>query len=344
MNASLHRSKTTTAHVCLMPMLLSLLVVVCGCKDDESPLLDTSPIVTVVYSTDGLGDRSYVDKIYQGIEKAGLDNGLRIQHLMPYNLDETWRYLEQMLIEHDDGIRRLYIIAESGIEEQMDSFARRVSSNDMTQFLFLETRNTFPNIHTLFMPLYGVCYEAGALVQAMDDVDHVAIVKGNPHTKTLDYAVDGFKDGYGNEADKHMEVLHLSDGYGGFDMANDLYQTAYQLDINTDLVVPLCGGSAQGLYRYNREYPLSFYTIGLDADMSPYSPRVPFSCVKHIDRAMEECIKLWKENALPDHLSLGLEEGFTELVITPGYEPRLESKLRQVHQTAISKEHAYEKK
>ena len=55
--------------------------------------------------------------------------------------------------------------------------------------------------------------------------------------------------------------------------------------------------------------------------MSMYSSQVPFSVVRHVDKAAKLCIKQWvADGKIPHFQRLGLEEGYTELVISKGYE------------------------
>ena len=49
--------------------------------DEEQP--STAPLVTVIYGPDGLGDRSYFDLIYKGVEAAGKQYGVRTLQLSP---------------------------------------------------------------------------------------------------------------------------------------------------------------------------------------------------------------------------------------------------------------------
>ena len=72
---------------------------------------------------------------------------------------------------------------------------------------------------------------------------------------------------------------------------------------------------AHGLLRYNREEPDIFWTIGMDADRQAYSSDVPFSVVKHIDRAIEKCASQWRMETLPQHQNFGLAEGYTEVIV-----------------------------
>jgi hypothetical protein len=45
--------------------------------DPDEPKASTAPLVTVIYGTDALGDRSYSDLIFKGVEEAAAKFGLR---------------------------------------------------------------------------------------------------------------------------------------------------------------------------------------------------------------------------------------------------------------------------
>ena len=326
-----------------LTLILAALWLLASCSGkEEYELLDTSPIVTVIYPTDGLGDRSYVDKIYLGADRASREDGVRVQHLIPSTLEEARDYVIQALeYDPEDGIKRLFIIAETGLDDQLEELAARAPEDNLRQYLYIDSRRNVPGIHTIFLPLYGVCYEAGVLASSMEGVESAAVINANPILPTLQEATRAFREGFGADG---VEVLYLTEDYGGFDMAGELYQQSYELDGKYQIALPLCGGSAQGLFRYNREFPDdSFYTIGVDAEMSAYSPRVPFSCVKHIDRAIQESIRKWRRGALPEHQHLGLESGYTELLISEAYARQFGPALERIHQAAIEKENAYEK-
>ena len=64
--------------------------------DPDEPMASTAPIVTVIYGQDGLGDRSYNDLIYLGVEEAATEYGLRTVELSPTSYEEGRGYLENM--------------------------------------------------------------------------------------------------------------------------------------------------------------------------------------------------------------------------------------------------------
>jgi len=86
------------------------------------------------------------------------------------------------------------------------------------------------------------------------------------------------------------------------------------------------------------------------------STQSSLSCVKHIDRAVALCISQWlSPEGMPKHQSLGLADGYTDVVVTPdnsflygiisfadGYELTDEMRAK-IHEDAIRKEAEYEK-
>lgn len=322
----------------------ALLFTACSDDDPQPAPQDETPMLVVVYPIDGLGDRSYVDNIYRGVEKVALEHGLKVQHLMPYTYEEGTTYIENfMKSDAEEPNRRLYIITEPTFEELVMQLAPQFAESDKRQLLFLETRKEIPHAHTLYLPFYGVNYAAGRLAQLMDDVNRVAIFQANEQLVILQEATQGFTDGFAAGEGQSLSTYIMDEGFLGFGMADKLYQESYRINELFDLVLPLCGGSAQGLFRYNREYPTSsFYTVGIDEDMSVYSDCVPFSCVKHMDRIVQLCVEQWMEGELPLHQSLGLKEGYTELVLAPRYEQQFAAQLPQVMAEAIEREAAFE--
>ncbi|MGN0257889.1 MAG: BMP family ABC transporter substrate-binding protein [Bacteroides sp.] len=330
----------------LFMLVGALLFAACSDDDPQDVQQDETPMLVVVYPIDGLGDRSYVDNIYRGVEKVALEYGLKVQHLMPYSYEEGTTYIENfMKSDAEEPNRRLYIITEPSFEELVVRLAPQFAESDKRQLLFLETRKEIPNAHTLYLPFYGVNFAAGRLAQQMADVNRVAIFQANDQLAILKEATQGFTEGFEAGEGQSLNTYIMDEGFLGFAMADKLYQEAYRINELFDLVLPLCGGSAQGLFRYNREYPTSsFYTVGIDADMSVYSDRVPFSCVKHMDRIIQRCVEQWMADELPVHQSLGLKEGFTELVLAPKYEQQFAAQLPQVVAEAIEREAAFESK
>ena len=110
------------------------------------------------------------------------------------------------------------------------------------------------------------------------------------------------------------------------------------------LLVPVCGCSAATLRRMN-DVLRGFQTMGIDAPA--VSTRCPFSAVKHIERAVAQCVSQWlSPEGMPKHQTLGLADGYTgvEFHIVQGIESWLftdeltDDILLNAHDAAVRKE------
>ena len=146
---------------------------------------------------------------------------------------------------------------------------------------------------------------------------------------------------------------YLSDKAGsGYTIADS---TALRLmfsqpwSIYTRMIVPVCGGSS-AVFRRLVENISSYAVMGIDK--VNMSASCSHSAVKHADDVVEHCIRQWlSAEGMPKHQSLGLAEGYTELVFHPAntsiwiiYDSDVPEDLRQtIHEEAIRKEAEYEK-
>lgn len=84
-------------------------------------------------------------------------------------------------------------------------------------------------------------------------------------------------------------------------------------------VLPLAGGSNNGIYKYSRETP--FYlslVIGMDTDCSWFSSRIPFSIVIHIDTLLVQYLTAWfEEREMEPSHTYGMDSGMVDIVMSP---------------------------
>lgn len=110
--------------------------------DPDEPMASTAPIVTVIYGQDGLGDRSYNDLIYLGVEEAATEYGLRTVELSPTSYEEGRGYLENMfqtVKSNRDTIPHLYIVAAAGYDDYIRKNSSVFDGNPYADLLYLET-------------------------------------------------------------------------------------------------------------------------------------------------------------------------------------------------------------
>ena len=337
-------------------------------QTDPADAPSTTPLVTVIYDPNAVGDGNYNDLIYQSVEQAAKEHGLRTMHLSPSSRTEGLAYLEtlfQQMSAAQDTVRRLFIVAAASYDDYVRRNNDRLATNPHADLLYLETSEPLTGKgSTLYLPYYGAMYEGGALAQAF--ASDVLLVAANPEGAPLAAAVSGFTDGFSADYIQYPEHLnytkklvleYLSDVAGsGFNVTDTtamriMYDRQWEGSFH--LLVPVCGGAAR-TFHHLCSLMGDYSSMGIDVAYN--SPGCPLSAVKHIDRAIALCIGQWlSPEGMPKHQSLGLAEGYTGVVVTPAnsllysiltnYESDvLSDELRtKIHNDAIRKEAEYEK-
>ena len=348
--------------------LIAVLPVLVACTKEGDIIFETypadqpmrSPLVTVIYDPGALGDLSYNDLVYEGVERAANRNGLRVRQISPRNRGEGLTFLAgaiDQMSNTTDTTRQLLIVAGSSYDEYLRTNNKRLETNPKADLLYFETMKPLEgkgsSIHIRF---YGAMYEAGAVTPFF--TPEVLLVVANPHD--LDAAVAGFQDGFFTDyvnpdrGEKKLFREYLSDEAGsGYTIADS---TALRLMFNqpwsdyTRMVIPVCGGSSAVFRRLAENISSSYEVMGIDkVNMSTCCS---YSAVKHSDNVVEHCISQWlSAEGMPKHQSLGLADGFTEMVFHPAntslwgkYDANVPEDLRRaIHEEAIRKEAEYEK-
>lgn len=330
--------------------------------DPDEPKASTAPLVTVIYGKDALGDRSYNDLIYQGVEEAATKYGLRTMQLSPTSYEEGRGYLQSMFQTVsqtlNDSVRRLFIVCAAGYDDYIRQNSHVFDNNPYADLLYLETSEPLESSgSTLYLPYYGAMYEAGAIMPSTH-YNECMLVIANPQDETINSSAKGFSDGFmsdyyevrdywGDIEEKKLETCYLADKAGeGYNIPDS---TAFRIlnkvneTFDYGYIIPLCGGSGVKL-RYLGDVSLGNGCMGVDIE----SPDAVISAVKHIDRAVGLCIGQWlSPEGMPKHQVLGLKEGYTEVIVYHYdlYDNYITDELRQqIHEDAIRKEADYESK
>ena len=355
-----------TKKLCLTGLLSCLLTVTFLCvactkegdtiylpnPDEAQP--STAPLVTVIYDVNSLGDRSYNDKIYRGIESAAKKHGFRTLQLVPDSYEQGLAYLETVFRQMEsaqDTVRRLFIAPCQGYDEFIRKNNHRLERNPYADLLYLETSTPLEGKgSTLYIDYYGAMYMGGYLCKDYysSDLDVVLLVLANPHTQWVVEAGKGFVDGFNSTTsakEKTLKIRYLSnEPGGGFHLADTtalrIYQEAKVNETDDVCVVPICGGAMNAFIRI---LPKFSYYVGVDDYV--FSPMINnyINVIKNIDTVMEYYIDQWADGTLPKHRTFGLRDGATDIYASEFTYIRQE-KLENLRQEAIRKEEErYEK-
>ena len=336
---------------------------------DPDDAASTAPLVIVIYDPNAVGDGNYNDLIYQGVEQAAKEYGLRTMQLSPSSRQEGLAYLQtffQQMSTAQDTVRRLFIVAAASYDDYLRQNNDRLAANPYADLLYLETPTPLTGKgSTLYLPYYGAMYEAGAIAQFM--ASDVLLVAANSKEETLTRAVSGFTEGFNTDyvqyparlnCTKSLVTEYLSDKAGeGFTLADT---TALRIMYNREgdsyfkMIVPVCGGAAR-TFQHLCDLLGDYEYMGID--VASNSTNSPLAAVKHIDRAVALCISQWlSPEGMPKHQALGLADGYTGVEIekdnsilytvlqnNESDDVLSDELLTKIHNDAIRKEAEYEK-
>ena len=362
-------------------LLLAAVLLAAACKKDGDTIYlpdpteekaSATPLVTVIYDANALGDHSYNDLIYEGVEHAAQQLGLRTMQQSPRTYEEGLQYLELMFRQMEtakDTVRRLFIVTSPGYDDFIRKNNKRLEANPHADLLYLETRTPLEGKgSTLFLTYYGAMYEGGR-IEAATAFSNTMLIGANRQTPSITEAMQGYRDGF--EAglklltERQASLNHLSETYldetgsGGFSVADT---TALRLlrqwrNDGIGMLIPVCGGASNTFSRMINSTLEDIVISGIDVYHDNYFS--PYSIVKHIDRALDQSIRQWlTQGTMPKHQTFGLKEGYTEVILNsnrdifiwapPGYEgettPCLtEAMKKEMHEEALRKEEEHEK-
>ena len=293
----------------------------------------STPLVTVIYGPNGLGDRSYNDLIYKGVETAAKKYGLRTLQLSPETEEQGLAYLETMFRQMEsatDTVRRLFVTPSPVYDAYIRKNNKRLEKNPNADLLYMETTTPLEGKgSTFYIDYYGAMYMGGCMAH-YGSFNSVALLLANPYTQTVREAGEGFQAGFRDTPRLEFEHLSLHVRYlsdepvGGFTIADStatriIYEELHYDDpigISNVTFVPICGGAMHAFYRGAQYYMYQFRYVGIDGDMTGDRDYCIFSVLKHIDKVMEDYVGMWLGGTMPKHQTMGLADGVTDVVIS----------------------------
>ena len=317
-----------------------LLVTACASNEDVVAGEETWEVTALLTPT-GLGDMGYNDQMYLGFcyvrEQLGCDVIVRSPSSIA---DASTMAGEWMSEEATKGKHRLLVLCDENYSEQIRQKGWQ-STSDNTILLLDSDDETLP-VYTRRMPLYGACYAVGRMMNQLSDTanKHAAVVMANNEDKTISEGREGFVRG-ATEAGVSIDTYYLSDKAGeGYNLSDSVYHLCYDIAPETFFMLPLAGGSNNGVYRYGREkHDDNIVTCALDSDLAYTSYCSVFGIMKNIDQVILDFCRNWKAGTENEqHARCGIGSGYVEVQISPLYTDDFTPQLEAILPEAIQLE------
>lgn len=336
-----------------------------SCSDStslpEQEAVASSPSVTVIFSTNGLGDMTYNDNMLDGVVSFINAHGDSVDaHLVtPYSSGQGETAFKKWLTEayEPSKSKRLLVLASSEYEQMLANENPTLAEGNNILLLESNRQQWADGISAIDINLYGISYVAGKLIASLSKNRTLAVL-AMPGDSKLNEGLQGLQDGLsvgtlvGNPIEEttstpKLDIKYLADDAAGYAMADSAFKmTAHVAQARSyDWIYPLCGGSALGIYRYldGRAQP---NVVGMDAECGELCYALPFSVVRNVGNILRSNLEEWYQGkALPTHRTYGLKDGYT---VIQNSSRRMQSTnweelAKPLMQEAIDKEEEYKK-
>ncbi len=268
------------------------------------------PKVALIIAQGGLGDRSYNDLAYSGLQKAAEDFGVEIKAIE--SADPVGE-AEQLLRTAAESGFDLVITLEYS---HFDPLARVAPDYPDTTFSIVNIVVDQPNVASILFKEHEGSFLAGALaamVTEMEDnakvnSDKVIGVIGGVQSAGIDKFLVGYEEG-AHYVDPDVEVLTAySEGFG--DPAKGKELTLAMYEQGADIVYQVAGGTGEGVFEAAEDQ--EHYAIGVDSNQDYIKPGfILTSMLKYVDVSVYDVVKQLVDGTLEGGTTVeyGLVEG-----------------------------------
>ncbi len=279
--------------------------------DSQNDIIENEKTkVGVVFSIGGLGDRSFNDMTYNGLERAEDDLNISYDYTIPKNTDEIQRDLRDFAEKDYDVV--------IGVGFQIGEYISEVAI-DHSDVKFVSIDYEFDkvpeNIATINFDTKEGSFLAGALAANVSNNQNVGFVGGYDIALINEFK-SGFKQGV-EYINSEIEVqVEYAGSFGNPEKGREL--ALAMIDNGSDIIYHAAGGTGMGVFEAVKEKDK--YAIGVDANQNYLEPGyILASMMKRVDNAVYDMIKRYQEDDFPggENLFYGLENGgigLTDLV------------------------------
>lgn len=264
----------------LVVMVFSLALVGCGTAGQDEETLK----VGIVYSTGGLGDKSFNDSAHRGLQQAKEELGISFEYIEPRDSAEDADALRSFA---EDGFD-LVIAVGFQMAESLETVAAEYPH---INFAIIDSVVEMDNIESLVFAEHQGSFLAGALAALVSETGTIGFIGG------VDFAlINRFEGGFIAGAEYvNPDITVLAQYAGSFgDPGTGKEIALSQIDRGADVIYHAAGGTGGGLFEAALEREV--YAIGVDSNQNWQQPgHIIASMLKRVDVAVFETVKALQE-------------------------------------------------
>jgi basic membrane protein A len=270
----------------------------------------------------GLGDKSFNDSAYAGLQEAKARLGADVQVLQSKSAADYQPNLTVLADEDEDEIYAIGFLMSKDLDQVARTYPRR-------HFAIVDAVSSEPNVASLTFREQDGSFLAGALAAMVTKTKTIGFL-GGVDIPLLRKFEAGFTAG-AHEVNPSVKVLVKY--VGSFeDVASGKELSGVMYDSGADIIFVAAGKSGLGAIDETRARP-NVYAIGVDSDQDGLAPgKILTSMVKHVDVAVFKVAQEAQGLKIPSgNVEFGLKDGgvgltdfkYTRAIVGPANIARL---------------------
>src|SRR5579872_5860472 len=274
--------------------------------------------IGMVTDVGGLGDKSFNDSAYNGLQRAKKDLNVGISVLQSRAVSDYEPNLSTLAQQGDSLIFAIGFL----MHDSLNSVAPRFPN---THFAIIDSIVDQPNVTSVTFKEEESSFLAGVLAGLTTKRNSVGFL-GGLQSPLIEKFRDGFEAGVKSVNPRAQVLVKYTGSFD--DVAAGKEFTALLYDQGADIVYAAAGKCGFGAIDEAKARPNGYYVIGVDSDQDALAPgKVLTSALKHVDNAVFQLASDAAQGKIVSgHVVLGLKEGgvgltemrYTRALLPPG--------------------------
>ncbi|MBS2968348.1 BMP family ABC transporter substrate-binding protein [Metabacillus sp. KIGAM252] len=312
--------------------ILFSLILLAGCM--QQPVQSTQEKKTkvgIMLSDVGLGDQSFSDSAFRGLQKSRDELGIQFDYKELKDSKTYEKGIEDLVKAGNDVVVGLGFMVQEDLEKVAKKYPKQ-------RFILIDAVSELKNITSLTFKEDEGSYLAGALA-AMKSKSAVIGFVGGADVPLIRKFLDGFQKG-ALAINPEVQVKSVfAENFGDDKLGAELASNLIKED--ADLLYAAAGFTGVGVLKEAQKQGV--YGIGVDSDQYFYAEKaVITSMLKNVDVALYEIVKDYKKSGkLPEgHVEFGIAENGVALApvrileLSPDEQSKLDSMIKEFGGTA----------
>jgi basic membrane protein A len=264
-------------------LLVGTLLFAGGAKEAEATTSSDIKI-GMILGVGGLGDLSYNDLVYAGLERAQNELGIDFDYVEPQSIADFETFLQQM------SSTKMYDVIISVGYDQVEPLKKVAPQFPNQKFAIIDENVDLPNVASFVSKEEEGSFLVGALAGLVKKTDLVKQNNTLGFISALDIPLlDRFYAGYEAGARYVNPDIKVVANYVGGNAPFSDITTAKEIALKqfsqgADIIYHAAGGSGLGLFQAAKEK--DFYAIGVNSNQNVIDPdHIMASMLKRVDNA-----------------------------------------------------------